>query len=254
MKLFRWLNNPMCPYNCRLMYILHEPETEEKKQHYHCVISFDNPRSIDGVRKALGVRDTVWRLYHMELADVVDDLKRRGQGEFQRERKEIYQKAPVLSDPDDPQSYIEYKVTGEHSTVNTITRDFPIEEDQCYIKTALYVVPHVELVSDLTSYALYMLHATYDCVIQGKKSYSVNALQGNMQLIESCFPELKQMDDTETIARVFELCKTHRKQEVIQILLECHDVDSLKYLAGHSTFVRDWICPDIRKQSDEYEI
>lgn len=246
MKLLRWLNSPTCSYNCRTMFIKHQAEEEDKKEHIHCVTVFDNPRSVDGVRKSFGIYDTVWRLYNMELVDVVDDLKRNRNGVVERIRNEIYKKRPVLTDPENPQSFVDYKLTGKTETVAAITREHPeIGDDQCFIKTPLYVVPHVELVSDLTSYAIYMLHQTYDCIINNKTPYKVEELQGNFELICSVFPELKPMDNISIMKRLYELCKNGNNREVIQILLECNDKDTLDFLAGHSTFVRDWFLPKV---------
>lgn len=36
-------------------YIKHEPETNEKKEHIHFILSLDNPRSIDSIAKRVGV-------------------------------------------------------------------------------------------------------------------------------------------------------------------------------------------------------
>lgn len=250
MKLLQWLLNPLCPYNCRTMYIEHEAEDADKKDHIHVVTAFDNPRSVDGVRKSFGVYDTVWRLYHMELTDIVDDLKKVSPGVFERVRKETYTKKPVLTDPDNPQSFVDYKLTSKNETVALITREHPeIGDDQCFIKTPLYTVPHVELVSDLTSYAVYMLHQTYDCIINNKKPYKKEDLKGNFEMICQAFPDLKPMDEVSIMQRIFDLCRNRSRSEVMDILLQCRDEDTLKFLSGHSTFVRDWFF-DYRKSDD----
>ena len=38
-------------------YIFHKPEKDEKKEHYHFILSLDNPRTISGISKRVGVQD-----------------------------------------------------------------------------------------------------------------------------------------------------------------------------------------------------
>lgn len=38
-------------------YIFHRPEKDEKKEHYHFILSLDNPRTISGISKRVGVQD-----------------------------------------------------------------------------------------------------------------------------------------------------------------------------------------------------
>lgn len=249
MKLLRWLNSPNCSYNCRTMFIKHQPEQDDKKEHIHCVTVFDNPRSVDGVRKSFGVYDTVWRLYHIEQVDLVDDLKIKD-GVGVRVRTPKYKKCPVLLDENDKQSFRDIP-WDDRKTVSNITSENPINDDEAWIKTPLFLVPHVELVSDLTSYAMYMLHQTYDCIINNKTPYKIEDIQGNFELICSAFPELKPMDNVNIMKRLYNLCECGNPRKVMDILLECNDKDTLDFLAGHSTFIRDWFFDHSKRKIDE---
>lgn len=229
---------------CRIMYIHHKgmiKSTSTKKPHTHVLIAFDNPRSESSVQKMLGVIGTVWRLYTMRLTGYKDDLHRNGH-DVRRERNEVWEKVPVLRDPEDPYSYIEYPYD-DREDVSCVCKRHPIEDDQCFFRTPLYVVKHVEAV-DFQSYAIYMLHQTYQCLLDGKERYEKSDLKGDSDLIFRAFPDTDVLGDGGMLERLYGLCGMYQPREVVRILMDNGDKDSLGFLMGHSTFVRDWFLPN----------
>lgn len=260
MRLLDWLSLRDCPYNCRLLYILHEPEEDEKKPHYHVMVRFDNQKTVGAVRKMFGLQADVWRLYTMIESDIVDDLKMK-HGSPERVRNLVYKKFPVLSDSENPDSYIQFpydksNLYNAKQVTDMYNESYcPIDDDQAFIRTKVYTVQHIEVVSDCNAYALYMLHANYDCIIQGKKPYRKEQLKGNMDFMFSCFPEMKNISDLDSISRVFELTKkvvnnSMSRRDLIAELIQTGDEESFKYIRENSSFIRDWLLDTWKK--DDY--
>lgn len=210
------------------------------KPHTHCMLAFENARSDSSVQKMLGVNGTVWRLYTMQLSSVTDDLQRNGTL-VQRVRKEHWSKVPVLSDPSDPTSYIDYPYD-DRVSVAEVTRRHPIEDDQCYIRSTQFTVKHVEVV-DFQAYAAYMLHKTYQCLLDSKERYEISDLYGDEDLIIRAFPSTDPFHDGGMLERLYALCGQYEPREVSRILMDNGDFEALDFLKSHSTFVRDWFLP-----------
>lgn len=214
------------------------------KPHTHVMLSFENARSELSVQKMLGVSGTVWRLYTMALSDVVDSLHRKN-GIVERHRDEVWKQVPVLSDPDNPTSYIEYPYD-DRVSVAEVTRRHPVEDDQCYIRSTQYVVKHVEMV-DFQSYATYMLHLTYQCLLDSKERYEISDLYGDEDLIKKAFPSSDPFGNGGVYERLYALCGEYSQREVIRILMDNGDKEAMDLLQSHSTFIRDWFCPKLKK-------
>lgn len=190
MQLFDWLTNAQnqANFDFRVMYILHAPEEEEKKEHYHFMIKYPNPRTADGVRKSFGVVRTVWRLYIMSPSKVTQKLTKCGKGEktlsgYKRQSSLKYELTPVLSDKNIPDSYIELPYhDGEKMPPKK-----PGLDDEIYKLTPVYTVSHVENVSDFRAYAQYILHNTYECHLAHKRQYKISDVKGNSDFIQLAF-------------------------------------------------------------------
>lgn len=265
MALLDWLNRRDCPYLSRLVYIKHDAEDDEKKDHIHCMIRFDTQKTVGAVKKMFGIQADVWRLYTLIESDVVDDLKMKN-GHCQRIRNIVYKKSPVLSDPDDPESFIQFDYNKSNLYNSKMVSEWyensdecfiSLDEDKAFIRTKIYTVPHVEVVSDCNAYALYMLHANYDCMLQGKKLYRKDELQGNYEFILALFPELKNMNELHSVKNLMELTKrvvnqSMSRRDLIAELIETGDEDTLKYLKDNSHFVKDWLLDNWKKESNYF--
>lgn len=232
---------------CKVMYIAHSHGLNEmtRKSHYHVLIAFENPLSPDSVQKMLGCVGTVWRLYTMVQTEVVYDLH-IDHGSPTRDPKPIYKKVPVLRSESDPTSFIDYPYD-DRETVHDVMHRHPIEDDQCYFRTPLFIVKHVELVSDFQAYALYMLHRTYQARLDGKPQYQISDLCGDDDLISRAFPCTDPLADGGVESRLFDLCGIYSQREVIKILMDNGDKEAFEFLRKYSTFVRDWFCPKFKK-------
>ena len=232
---------------CKVMAINHKGgynSTWTKKPHTHVMLAFENARSESSIQKMLGVVGTVWRLYTMVQTDVVDSLHRKN-GIVQRERQPVWSEVPVLSDPDDPTSYIEYPYD-DHKSVAEVTRQHPINDDQCYKRSTQYIVKHVETV-DFQAYATYMLHRTYQCLLDVKERYEISDLYGDEDLIKKAFPSSDPFGNGGVYERLYALCGEYSQREVIRILMDNGDKEAMELLKSHSTFIRDWFCPKLKK-------
>lgn len=206
MELFQWLQNTTL---LRFMYIKHEPETDEKKPHIHCMVKFENARSSDGVRKSFGTIKTVWRLHKMKLnvecnEKLINQAKLKDDNPLKhvvtetgyiRTSKFSDAECPVLFDESDPASYIETDYED-----GQIICPKECKLDEVWRLRPIYVVPHVEPVSDRTSYAVYMLHQDRASEVAGKHRYEVSDLRGDAEFIKSCFP----IKGKETLSSTFE--------------------------------------------------
>lgn len=260
MRLFDWLSASDNPYNCRMIWIKHFPEEDGKKEHLHCLVRFDKQKTVGGVRKMFGIQADVWRLFTMEVVDIVDDLK-MVHGSAQRVRTFVNKKIPVLSDSDNPESFIQFdydksNLYNAKMVSDMYVRSFgELPDDQAFIRTKIYTVPHVEVCSDSQAYALYMLHVTYDCILQGKKPYRKEDIHGNFELLCSCFPEMKSLSELDSVHRLYDLTKQVVRQSIsrrdlVYKLIETSDEDTLIYLKNNSHFIRDWLLDDWKK--DDY--
>ena len=255
MALFDWLNHRDCPYLSRLVYIRHDAEEEDKKDHIHCMIRFDSQKTVGAVKKMFGIQADVWRLYTLIESDVIDDLKMK-HGTPERVRNIVYKKSPVLSDPADSESFIEFPYDKSNLyNAKMVSEKYPdLHDDQAFIRTKVYTVPHIEVVSDCNAYALYMLHANYDSIIQGKKPYKKEELRGNYEFILSLFPELKNMNELHSVKNLYDLTRrvvnqTMSRRDLVAELIQTGDEDTLKYLKENSHFVKDWLLDNWKKES-----
>lgn len=207
-KLLRFLRDG-CHPGMKFLGIVHQPEEAEKKEHIHCMVCFDSQRTPDGVRKSFGVIRTVWRLAHMQLHDTVSEkLKKIPDGSdftsdtgYYRVEKWKDNETYVLSDPDDPQSYIEtpYK-DGEKQCRS------PCEIDEVWRLCPVWRIPHVEVVSDRCSYAQYMLHRDIQSTIDGVKHvYNYSDIFGDEDFKQSCFPVPKAQSENTLVQDILAL-------------------------------------------------
>lgn len=248
--LLRELLSPDRRIPCKVMAINHNGgynSTWTKKPHTHCMIAFDSPRSESSVQKMLGVYGTVWRLYTLVQTGVVDSLHRKN-GVVERHRDVVWSEVPVLFDPDDPTSYIEYPYD-DRVSVAEVTRRHPCEDDQCYKRSTNYIVKHVEVV-DFQAYAMYMLHRTYQCKLDSKEIYEVSDLFGDDDLIKRALPLSDPFADGGVYERLYTLCGLYSQREVIRILMDNGDFEAMNFLKSHSTFIRDWFCVNKKQKSE----
>lgn len=230
----------------QFMSIVHEPEAAEKKRHIHCMLCFENQRTSDGVRKSFGVSKTVWRLAGMYLKDsVTEKLKKIPKestlvSDTGYYRDEIWHDSEgwILSDPDDPQSYIER----EYKDGEKQCRD-PCKIDQVWRLCPVWRVPHVEVVSDRCSYAMYMLHRDIQSTIDGVKHvYDFSDLVGDQDFIHSCFPVKKAQSKNTLAMDVINLsvgCNSLR--QLLSNLVVLGRDDLIEFCMSHSYFVTQLI-------------
>lgn len=252
MRLFDWLKEHLL--SCKMLYILHQPESDEKKLHYHVMICFENSRTPDGVRKYFGVVKIVWRLSKMTLnAECKQVLRKpkKGEPEFLKGRfdtetgykcftawkdKECF----VLSNPEDPQSYIEVEY---HDGEKVCTADCKL--DEVWRLCPVYVVPHVEKVSDRCSYAAYLLHDTPQAIRDGKKRYEYTDIKGDLDFIESCFPLMNPECTSNLISDAMQIANYVTSQRrFIEECLSLGRTDILEYTASHSYFMERFVLPN----------
>lgn len=253
MRLFDWLKQGYLPV--KLLYILHQPESDEKKAHYHVMICFDNQRTPDGVRNFLGISKVVWRLAKMELKSKVKYKLVKDENantETGYVRLEIWKDVEkyVLRDPEDPQSYIEHEY---HDGEKTCPAD--LKDDEVWRLTPVYVVPHVEKVSDRGSYAAYMLHETPQAIMDGKRRYDRSELKGDRDFLESCFPVKKKECVSNLVSDAIILAK-HCKDEndFIRICLKFKRSDIIEYTAQHSYFISKFVLPNLGNKGGGHHV
>lgn len=242
MRLLDWLKKGYLP--CKSLYILHQPESDEKKPHFHVMVCFENERTEKGVRNYFGVIRTVWRLAHMSLnEDVTQKLKKDDNADTETgyirvehwRDKETF----ILKDPDDPLSYIEHEY---HDGEKVCPAECKL--DEVWRLCPVYVVPHVEKITDRCSYASYLLHETPQAIMDGKKCYSKEEIKGDEDFIQSCFPSPYRECTSNLIEDAITIGKGCQSQhEFTRKCLLLNRSDILEYTASHSHFVERFLLP-----------
>lgn len=249
MQLLRWLSDDKNQqlHEFEIMFILHKPESEEKKEHYHVLMRSANPRTADGVKKSFGVYKTVWRLYHMSIiAEGTQHLSKAPKGVktltgYFRNTKTKDNLVPVLTNQEDSESFVDVEYHGKE-------RFCPVKPgllDEIYKLTPLYTVPHVECVSDYQSYARYMLHQTYECFLAGKRQYTFDDLQGDSDFIARCFGG-KLSDVTANVSKIVDAyddyISSNCGMSFVSFLLTYPDGDCiLEFIRKNPYFVSNFI-------------
>lgn len=255
MQLLAWLESPVnsANFGYKMCYILHQPETDEKKQHYHVMVQYPNARTSEGVKKSFGVYRTVWRLYHMQVNATIDKTLHKPPKGFQaqtltgyiRQTKTKDKLVPVLTDSANPESFVDVEYHGRE-------RVCPVKPgltDEIYKLTPLYTVPHVEPVSDSKSYAQYMLHRTYECWLADKHKYSFNDLQGDSEYI-SILLGGEYSETAFNVTKLVEYYKAYQQTACVQTFLEFllgfeDGFQAVEFIRKNPYFVSTYITPNL---------
>lgn len=222
--------------------IHHEPDKDDSKPHEHFMIRFPDKRkkTVGGVRKMYGIDRTVWRLATMELNTSVSekfvkcDVDTDHPNGYRVESRYKDSECWVLSDPNDPASFIEQPYKDGELRCNA-----PCTKEQLWRYCAIYRVPHVEATSDMCSYALYMLHRTAACAIDGLKTvYDVNDMYGDEDFIRACFPYMKTSNKVSAIHEIMLLKRSCIDfPDFLYKCIELERDDLIEYAEKHTYLV-----------------
>lgn len=230
-----------------MVHIRHEPEPSpddetEKKPHFHVMWKYyGKARSARSVVKSTCAIDVVWRLAHMRVkADVSERLRKRRHEEpetetgYIRETTWIDKEHFVLSDPDDPSSYIEQPYKDGEKLCRS-----PCKLDEVWRLTPIYTVPYVVPISNVFSYAQYMLHATYRCHKDGKRPYCIDDVQGSRQIVNQYFIASNADQDK----RIFDelmyfTVDCYSERRLLNTLQSYGRYDLIRYVSTHTSFVK----------------
>ena len=158
MQLLAWLKSPLNAVNFgyKICYILHQPESDEKKAHYHVMVQYPNARTADGVKKSFGVYKTVWRLYHMQTNAVIDKtLHKPGKKApaqtltgYVRQTKTKDKLVPVLTDSNNPESFVDVEYHGRERVFR------PTNTHKCGVTCIVYMISGHLLIQHVGRYTM----------------------------------------------------------------------------------------------------
>lgn len=230
-----------------MVHIRHEPEPSsddesEKKPHFHVMWKYyGKARSARSVVKSTCAIGVVWRLAHMQLNDDVSEkLRKRKASEpetdsgYIRQTTWIDKERFVLSDPNDPASYIEHPYKDGEKLCRA-----PCKLDEVWRLTPIYTVPYVVPISNVFSYAQYMLHATYRCHKDGKRPYCIEDVQGPRQIIEQYFVASHADKDKLIFEELLAFAGgVYSDRQLLLALQAARRYDLIRYVSTHTAFVK----------------
>lgn len=186
-------------------YILHEPEKDEKKEHYHVVLAYPNARTRKGVIDSFGKGD------YLRLDDIAGD-----DGEPHKQYKGII----------DITGYEEGEEVGQRCVRNILT-NFTCSP-----------------ITDIHSTAMYLIHKTYECLREGKKEYAlsdVKALGNDFNFIPSLYEVVRDVSSGSQIYEIINYIKTSKvstMKDLIITLYMNNESCLIKYVEKHSYLVK----------------
>lgn len=185
-------------------YILHD--MEEKKPHWHVLLYFPNPRTVQGVINMFGKENYL----------LTTEMDESG------EEKEVYKGIT------DTTGYEEGEKVGQYSVRYNLNEVL------------------VHCVSDVNSFAMYMIHKTFACMKEGKHEYSIpniKAFNNDFEFVNSIF----EVDKTtshggevyEIINDYIQPYKIKSMTDLILTLFTNGRGDLVHYVEGHSYLIKN---------------
>ena len=185
--IIKFLDEGRCPF-VQGFYIRHDPDYTEstgegdKKEHWHVVLHFQNPRTVSGVQSIFGG------------------------------------------------CYVQTKEDGSKRAVLDSTGLDNVEWVKNSVGTAL-----ISTVSDIHSYAMYLLHKTYAAIRAGKKEYALTdckAFNRDTEIISLAFDNQVSMQQGTEIYRILnDYIEPYRIRSMSMLI-------KTLYLNGESTLVK----------------
>lgn len=187
-------------------YILHQPEKDEKKEHYHVVLRYPNARTAQGVADSFGKGDF------------------RKHVQFDSEGKEHTMYEAICDTTGIPPEEIEVRpliVPREGEQQNTCSA-----------------------ISDIHAYAMYLLHQTYECIREGKHQYAlsdIKACNHDNEFISSMFELDSLRESGSPVWQIMDYMEQNSLKNMSQLLrfLFLNDEHQLiKYVEKHTYLIK----------------
>lgn len=199
--LMDYLNSPKC--TLQGCYILHEPETNEKKQHWHVICYSANSRSPDGFAHSFG---------KCECVTLKDGTK--------RETFDISGYEYTECDSRDILRYV-------------LNADGTINDD----------LSNCSEIKDIIAFATYILHKDFKSMIEGKKEYDIRdikTLHGDYEFISRLYQVDKTTETGSEIVRICNYiseCQLYSIKDVMLTLYSNQEYDLIKYCEKHAYLI-----------------
>lgn len=190
-RIMEYLDSDKNPYQG--VYIKHEPNCDENKEHWHVVLYFPNPRSSKGVADSFG---------HGNFIILADG------------RKE-----PCLD------------VTGYDS--ERISVEPLVGDSLC------------STISDIHSYAMYLLHKNFECMMKGKKEYDISDIKpfnNDFNIIPKMFELDKVQESGSELYEIIQFIKDFDCRNMTHLISDLYinrEYHLLKYVESHAYLIKN---------------